>query len=137
MLPGPALSDVTPAHDASSYTMFHLVESVQFGACVRARVCVLKSGYNVNAWIGCGPGQCEVTTSCNRVGEKRNEALYQISHRYLQSFKGPILYQFSDPCFSSRSPAERPRLINYAENSIHLQKTAHLALCLQQGLASC
>lgn len=40
MLPGPALSDVTPAHDASSYTMFHLVESVQFGACMRVCVCV-------------------------------------------------------------------------------------------------
>lgn len=38
MLPGPALSDVTPAHDASSYTKFHLVESVQFGACARACV---------------------------------------------------------------------------------------------------
>lgn len=72
--------------------MFHLVQSVEVvPVCVCGCVCVhaieglcvyVCMCWNLvillNAWIGCQPGQCEVTISCNTVGEG---AAYQISHR--------------------------------------------------------
>lgn len=50
---------------------------------------------------------------------------------FLSFIKGPISYPFSDLHFSPQTPIKQPCTISCPKTSIVLQKTLHLALCLQ------